>query len=111
MEAGERLLAGADPPTAIFASNDDMALGVLSVAGRRGVHTPEQLSVAGFDDTPSARVVWPQLTTIRQPKAEMAAVAVDLVIGRPDLIAGGLADHTLAFTLIRRESTGPAPSA
>ncbi len=107
VEAGARLLALPDPPTAVFASNDDMALGVLSVAARLGVQTPAQLSVAGFDDTPSARVVWPQLTTIRQPKGEMAAAAVDLAIGRP--ASGDGADRTLGFTLMRRESTGPAP--
>ncbi len=106
--AAERLLALADPPTAIFASNDDMALGVLSLAARRGIATPEALSVAGFDDTPGARVVWPQLTTIRQPKAELAAAAVDLVVG-PDLLAGDAPERSLAFTLMVRESTGPAP--
>lgn len=107
--AGESLLALGLAPTAIFASNDETALGVMAAAGRRGLTVPDALSVAGFDDTQSARVVWPQLTTIRQPKAEMAAAAVDLLIGGPDLSAGGTASRSLAFSLVARGSTGPPP--
>ncbi|MBE7218735.1 MAG: LacI family DNA-binding transcriptional regulator [Caulobacteraceae bacterium] len=108
VEAAERLLSLAEPPTAIFAANDDMALGVLSVAARRGVAVPDELSVAGFDDSPVSRVVWPQLTTIRQPNVELAAAAVDLVAG-PDPLAAGEDDRSLAYTLLVRGSTGPAP--
>ncbi|MEH6699365.1 MAG: LacI family DNA-binding transcriptional regulator [Brevundimonas sp.] len=70
----ERLLSG-ERPTAVFAANDDMALGVLQGAAAAGVSVPLQLSVAGFDDTPSALFSTPPLTTIRQPVAEMAAEA------------------------------------
>ena len=70
----ERLLAG-ERPTAIFAANDDMALGVLQGAAAAGLSVPSDLSVAGFDDTPSALFSTPPLTTIRQPVAEMAAEA------------------------------------
>lgn len=61
--------------TAVFASNDDTALGVLQGAAARGLRTPQDLSVAGFDDTPGAMFATPALTTIRQPVAEMAALA------------------------------------
>jgi len=112
-EAAESLLAGPDRPTAVFASNDDMALGVTAVAYRLGVSIPGDVSVAGFDDTPGARVVWPQLTTIRQPIMEMAAAAAELLIsgeaGRRDE-AGGPASRLLDFDLIVRESTAPPPA-
>ena len=71
--AGARnLLSSNRPPTAIFASNDPMAMGVLSVAHAMGVDVPRELSVAGFDDSPLARHAWPRLTTVRQPIAEVA---------------------------------------
>lgn len=110
-EAGERLLDGADRPTAIFASNDDMALGVISAATRRGIVVPRDLSVAGFDDTPAARTVWPQLTTIGQPIFEMAAAAADLLIPgdargpSPDQPPGRIFDFRLA---VRESTSGPS---
>ncbi|HWU01952.1 MAG TPA: LacI family DNA-binding transcriptional regulator, partial [Novosphingobium sp.] len=61
--AGQYFLGLKHPPTAIFASNDDMAAGVLSIAHGRGMELPRDLSVAGFDDTTLARTVWPPLTT------------------------------------------------
>jgi LacI family transcriptional regulator len=79
LEAAERLLARKDRPTAIFASNDDMAAAVISVAHRRGLETPGDISIAGFDDTAVATTVWPELATVRQPIAEMAVRAVDLM--------------------------------
>ncbi|NLR70978.1 LacI family transcriptional regulator [Novosphingobium sp. ERN07] len=89
-------------PTAIFASNDDMAAGVLAVAHDRGINVPAQLSVAGFDDTTLARTVWPPLTTIHQPMAELARTATEI------LIAGGDITHRrLPHTLIERASVAP----
>jgi LacI family transcriptional regulator len=108
-EAAERLLAGEDRPTAIFASNDDMALGVMAVANRLRLNVPETLSVAGFDDTPGAKVVWPQLTTVRQPIQAMAAAAADLLLSRATGGEGeGPPSRLLDFELVVRESTGPA---
>ncbi|MPS70193.1 MULTISPECIES: LacI family DNA-binding transcriptional regulator [unclassified Novosphingobium] len=107
---GERLLALKDRPTAIFASNDDMALGVLITAMKHGIAVPETLSLCGFDDAPSSRAAWPQLTTVRQPKAEMAAAAVDILVD-PQFrrTAGGEGSHLmLPHELIVRGSTGPA---
>lgn len=80
VEGGRRLLHLKDRPTAIFASNDDMAAGVLHVAHEMGLEMPAQLSVAGFDDTPIARYVYPGLTTIRQPIRAMAGGAVECLV-------------------------------
>lgn len=79
MQAAEKLLSSTRPPTAIFASNDDMAAGVIATAHQRGLRIPQDLSVVGFDDTPIATAIWPQLTTIRQPIADMATRAVDML--------------------------------
>jgi LacI family transcriptional regulator len=111
LELGETLLGLAERPSAIFASNDDMALGVLITAMKRGIAVPEQLSICGFDDVASSRAAWPQITTVRQPKAEMAAAAVDILTNpayRKQAADPGLRrmlDHELIF----RGSTGTAP--
>jgi len=78
--AAHRFLKSAPRPTAIFASNDDMAAGILSVAHDMGLDVPGDLSVAGFDDTTLARMVWPQLTTIHQPTRELARAATQLLL-------------------------------
>jgi LacI family transcriptional regulator len=78
--AGATMLSDPRRPTAVFASNDDMALGVLAAAGDLGVPTPQALSVCGFDDTPGALFSAPALTTIRQPVAEMAAAATRMLL-------------------------------
>lgn len=111
-EAGAaRLLGIKNPPTAIFAANDDMAAGVIRVADRLGIRIPAELSVAGFDDIALARLVYPALTTIRQPLAVMADRAVS------ELISAASAGVELQGTIIVpaelqiRESTGPAPAA
>jgi LacI family transcriptional regulator len=78
MEAAEELLVGGKAPTAIFACNDDMASGVLSVAHRLGLDVPRDLSVVGVDDTVAASL-WPALTTVRQPISDIASTAVNVV--------------------------------
>lgn len=80
--AGEMLLRRRSVPTAVFAANDDMALGLMAAAQRKGVSIPAQLSVAGFDDAPGASLVWPGLTTVRQPLARMGAAAVDMLLDK-----------------------------
>jgi LacI family transcriptional regulator len=77
--AASRLLALSDPPTAIFAFNDDMAVGALRAARERGLRVPDELSVVGFDDSEQAPIVTPALTTVRQPLAEMGRMAVSLL--------------------------------
>ncbi|USQ98235.1 LacI family DNA-binding transcriptional regulator [Caulobacter sp. RL271] len=102
--AGLRLLARAEQrPTAIFAANDLTALGVIGAAAELGLKPPEDVSVAGFDDTNAARMVWPDLTSIRQPLEGFAEAAVELVI------AGGKGEteRWIGFELMARGSTAP----
>jgi LacI family transcriptional regulator len=79
-QAAHALLSLRHPPSAIFASNDDMALGVLAAAQRLGLQVPQDLSIVGFDDSPAASLVWPALTTVRQPVGAMAAAAVEMLV-------------------------------
>lgn len=102
--AAEALLASGAPPTAIFAASDDMAAGALAAAHRSGVRVPQALSIAGFDDTALASVVWPPLTTIRQPTRAMAYAAADLLLAEPDAAPER---RELPFELIVRASTAP----
>jgi LacI family transcriptional regulator len=109
-DAAEKLLGGVDRPTAIFASNDDMALGVMAVANRMRLDLPAQLSVAGFDDTPGAKITWPQLTTVRQPIFAMAGAAADMLMHGVEREEGAPPpSKVLDFELVVRESTGQAP--
>jgi len=109
--AAERLLAATPRPTAVFAGNDDMALGVVQTAMAAGLRVPRDLSVAGFDDTPSASFGTPRLTTIRQPVAEMAAVAARSLIPALREQAPSEAATMVPYALIIRESTGRPASA
>lgn len=74
------LLARPDPPTAIVAGNDNLALAIISTCRAKNVRVPEDLSVVGFDDTPLACQVNPALTTIRQPLVEIGTEAVRLLL-------------------------------
>jgi LacI family transcriptional regulator len=111
LEAAEQLLALPQPPSAIFASNDDMASAVVSVAHRRGLDVPRDLSVVGFDDTSASTMVWPELTTIHQPVADMADTAIDILlreIRRAPASARAIVNQVLAHQLITRDSvSGP----
>ncbi|HWS37503.1 MAG TPA: LacI family DNA-binding transcriptional regulator [Actinoplanes sp.] len=100
--AAGRLLDRQRPPTAIFAMNDFMAIGVYEAARLRGLTVPDQLSVVGFDDLPGARWAAPPLTTVRQPLREMGALAVRTVLGQAD---GGV----LGTSLVIRDSTAHCP--
>ena len=97
-------------PTAIFASNDEMAAGALSVAHSMGLGVPEDVSVVGFDDSPLASQVWPALTTIRQPISDMAAEAAELLLSNLRGEPSESPKHMLPSTLTFRQSTGPAPN-
>jgi len=107
LEAGEKLLSGRVLPTAIFASNDDMASGVTAVAHRKGLDVPRDLSVVGFDDT-IAGAVWPMLTTVRQPISEIAATAIDVIVSNIRSRKAGVRvvpqSYLVSHTLIKRES-------
>jgi|SRR5579862_8936760 len=75
VRAGGAFLDRRNRPTAIFASNDEMAAGVFAAAMMRGLILPRDLSICGFDDSSIAKLVWPTLTTIHQPLAHMARLA------------------------------------
>lgn len=113
LETGRELLDRKDPPTAIFASNDDMAAGVMAVAHGLKISIPEQLSVCGFDDTPVASTIWPQLTTVHQPIVAMGRSSVSTIFERiKELKSGEVVrpvHQLMKFTLMDRDSTGPAP--
>lgn len=103
------LLDLAQPPTAVFAGNDLQALGVYRALRERKLGVPDDVSVVGFDDLPFTQWITPELTTVRQPLDEMAAVAARLVVRlargeRPESV-----NLELPTTLVVRESTGPAP--
>jgi len=106
-----RLFDLAEPPTAIFAANDAMALGAIDAARAHGLRVPEDISVVGFDDIPMASHVHPKLTTLRQPLAAIGDAAVQELLRR---IAGADAQQwrvEFPSTLIVRETTAPPLSA
>jgi LacI family transcriptional regulator len=83
LAAGDELLSLKPLPTAIFACNDEMAVGLLSAGHRMGLRIPEDFSLAGFDDSPLSRTVWPELTTCRQKMDLMGYLAADFLIDLP----------------------------
>ncbi len=95
------------PPTAIFASSDQMALGAYEAVRQRGLRVPDDVSVIGFDDLPEVRWSSPPLTTVRQPLSEMGALAARTLLK----LAGGEHIESLRFELptqlVERDSTGP----
>jgi len=105
----EKFLKRKQPPTAIFAANDDMAAGVIRVAARLGVEVPGQVSVAGFDDITLCRQLDPTLTTIRQPLVRMAERAAVMLINGNGGDASTMVHECVPAEIKIRESTGPAP--
>ena len=106
VHGANQLLDLKDPPTAIFAANDDTAAGVIRVAGLRGLSVPRDLSVCGFDDTPISRHIFPALTTVRQPTRDMGRVAtLELLNSIRDPDAGRMIP--IQYTLELRESIAP----
>jgi LacI family transcriptional regulator len=114
LACAESLLALPDRPTAIFASNDDMAAAAVAVAHRHGLDVPRDLSVAGFDNSAMSTTIWPELTTIDQPVAEMArqatAILAEAVRNRTNLPDKPVQHVRLAFQLLCRASAGPLAS-
>ena len=103
VEATERLLCDCDGFTALACANDDMAAGAMLALHRAHMDIPTQISVTGFDDTPMSEIVWPPLTTIRQPIKDIAESVVHMLIERtPDEEAH---HEALPHELIIREST------
>lgn len=102
--AADRLLDASQRPTAIFASNDEMAAGVLHAARQRELRVPDQLSIVGFDDTAIAAHIWPPLTTVRWPIVSMARAAA-LKLIEPEQAAQE--PSLFLSNLIRRASVAP----
>jgi LacI family transcriptional regulator len=105
-DCARQLLSLSERPSAIFASNDDMAAGVIIEAHHRGIVMPAELSVAGFDDTPVAHQIYPSLTTVRQPIAEMAAKAVELLLKQLKGKSVQMPAAIMSCRILERESTG-----
>lgn len=105
LAAAAELLALPEPPTAIFACNDIMAAAVIKAARGAGVGVPENLSVAGFDDSDIASMLSPGITTIRRPLGEIAREATRRVIELIETEAQRLPDHAVELDLVIREST------
>ncbi|MCW0452866.1 Catabolite control protein A [Xanthomonas sacchari] len=109
--AATALLQVAPRPSAILCSNDDMAAAALAIAHGLRLRVPEDLSIAGFDDTPVATTIWPELTTIHQPVAAMGRAAVTLLLGeirqRRDGLPSRGTHQVLDYTLVTRGSTAP----
>jgi DNA-binding LacI/PurR family transcriptional regulator len=109
LRQARELLGLPDPPTAIMAGNDAQAFGVLQALAERGLRSPDDVSVTGFDDLPIATWATPPLTTVRQPLAAMAATAFWM------LTSSGAESETqprhleLDTTLVIRHSTAPPP--
>ncbi len=104
---GEALLARRPRPTAIFASNDEMAAGVYKAAFRLKIAIPDELSVIGFDDSPVASRLSPALTTIRLPIRDMARLAASKLLpaagARGEVVSGGVS--RIVPHLVVRDST------
>lgn len=103
--AAERLLNEDDRPTAILATSDRLAIGVIEAARKHKLRVPRDLSVVGFDDVPSARLVTPQLTTVRQPFAEKGRLAVAALLDEKAPLR-----RDLPTKLVVRRSTDKPPS-
>jgi len=102
-----QLLALPKPPSAIFASNDLMAIGGICAASARGVRVPDQLSVLGYDDIALASFTTPPLTTVAQPKYEMGELTARLLLERVGGQNDSLRRELLHTRLVVRQSTSP----
>ena len=94
---------------ALYAHNDDMAVGALFAAHKMGLVIPDDLSITGFDDTPVSALIWPPLTTIHQPIQEMGYKAVELITDQIKNRRPGPAGHNevLEHSIVERQSTAP----
>jgi LacI family transcriptional regulator len=101
------LLSLPEPPTAIFAFNDAIAVGTMRAAHELGVRVPEELSVIGFDDIAYATMVGPMLTTVRQPLGELGRTAVNLLLRLLERPGSEPRQIELSTRLVVRETTAP----
>jgi DNA-binding LacI/PurR family transcriptional regulator len=99
----EDILRSEPRPTALLATSDRLAIGVIEAALRRRLRVPEDLAVVGFDDIPAAQLITPQLTTVHQPMAEKGRLAVSLLLKEKEVLR-----TRLPAKLIIRRSTDPS---
>ncbi len=104
--AAQQLLSLANPPTAVFSGNDEMAIGVIDVAKQMNVPVPEKLAVVGFDDIQMALYTQPSLTTIRQPMKRLGEVATQLLLYRLKEREAPIRHEVFSGELIVRRSCG-----
>ncbi|MGW0191649.1 LacI family DNA-binding transcriptional regulator [Streptomyces sp. NPDC003362] len=104
-----RRLAERPDVTAVFASNDQMALGLLRALHEAGRRVPDDVSVIGYDDIPEAAHLLPPLTTVRTDFGEIGRRALRLLLDRIDEVAEPRIEPVVPVELVVRRSTGPAP--
>lgn len=110
VEAAMTLLNKTPRPTVIFASNDEMAVGVLCEAQSRGIKVPDELSIAGIDDISITTKVWPNITTMRQPLSSIGYSAASMLIHRlqnsePQSTENTISNRIYDCELVIRQST------
>lgn len=105
--AGRELLSARKHPTAIFATNDDMAAGLMVACAEMDLSVPRDVSVVGFDDSWVAMSVWPYLTTVYQPIEEMAREAAVMLVAR-HRTSDAHVQARLPYRIVERASVGPA---
>lgn len=106
-QAAAGLLSGT-PPTAIFAGNDMIGIGVLRAAAERGIQVPRDLSVVGFDDIEMSRYVYPALTTVGQSIVELGESAAQMLLRRiSGAFEGATEQRVVTPSIVLRESTAP----
>jgi LacI family transcriptional regulator len=105
VEAAEQLLRDGTELTALACANDDMAAGAMLALHRAGIDIPSDISVMGFDDTPMSEIIWPPLTTIRQPIKQLAERAVHLLMQPRPPADERPPYEMIAHELVVREST------
>lgn len=112
LRCGEELLALPKPPTAIFAGNDEMAVGAYQAVRRAGLRVPDDVSIVGFDDAPIATRIWPALTTVRLPIRHMGRTAVQLLVSNHDRVAmePPVATSVMPSLIVRGSTAAPGGS-
>jgi len=108
-KAMNRLLDQKYPPDAVFAANDEMAIGAMEAIRSRGLKTPEDVAVVGFDDIQMASYAQPALTTVRQPMRQFGAMAVQQLLRRINDPSVDAKTIILPTQLIIRQSCGCLP--
>jgi DNA-binding LacI/PurR family transcriptional regulator len=108
--AGQSLLDRREPPTAVFAANDLMALGFMGVAKARGLGIPDELSVVGFDDTAICAFEYVRLSTVHQPADELGSAGINSLIERIEQPATSVRTRVLPPRLVLRQTTAPLAS-